>query len=212
MDLGTPVRSLSIGGVECRGFTSDSEGKTSSSDWRIEGRRLNGVEDSVRFGCGEVRGREWERRSDGTRTGYGDSWSKTMELIEPSRASNRAGGGLDDRGVSREGILGGYRSAGEIRLATDSRDEPSAVGGAECAIDGAGRLGIGDDVRGDVRSDTVREGGALAGPAETESFLFFLQSDLMLLTGLSEALARLFLPSSESIEKRLDGIVDVASV
>jgi hypothetical protein len=49
--------------------------------------------------------------------------------------------------------------------------------------------------------------------AEIDNFRLFFHRDLMLLTGLSEALIRLFLPSSvESIEKRLDGGLDAASM
>lgn len=76
-----------------------------------------------------------------------------------------------------------------------------------------GTFGMGYSDCGDVRPDPVHEGGALPEPEETEDFLFFLQSDLMLLTGLSAALVRLFLPSSvESSEKRLDGGADTGSV
>jgi hypothetical protein len=48
---------------------------------------------------------------------------------------------------------------------------------------------------------------------EIDNFRLFFQRDLMLLTGLSEALIRLFLPSSaDSNEKRLDGGLDAASM
>lgn len=47
---------------------------------------------------------------------------------------------------------------------------------------------------------------------EIDNFRPFFHRDLMLLTGLSEALIRLFLPSSdESSEKRLDGGLDAAA-
>lgn len=50
-------------------------------------------------------------------------------------------------------------------------------------------------------------------PKDIDAFLPFLHSDLMLLTGLIEALERLFLPSSvESSEKRLDGAGDGRSI
>lgn len=48
---------------------------------------------------------------------------------------------------------------------------------------------------------------------EIDAFRPLFHRDLMLLTGLSEALIRLFLPSSdESSEKRLDGGLDAASM
>lgn len=48
---------------------------------------------------------------------------------------------------------------------------------------------------------------------EIDNFRLLFHRDLMLLTGLSEALIRLFLPSSvESSEKRLDGGLDAASM
>jgi hypothetical protein len=51
----------------------------------------------------------------------------------------------------------------------------------------------------------------LPEPEEIDNFRLFFHRDLMLLTGLSEALIRLFLPSSvESSEKRLDGGLDAA--
>jgi hypothetical protein len=54
--------------------------------------------------------------------------------------------------------------------------------------------------------------GGLPEPKEIDAFRPFFHSDLMLFTGLSEALVRLFLPSSvESSEKRLDGGRDAAS-
>jgi hypothetical protein len=53
----------------------------------------------------------------------------------------------------------------------------------------------------------------LPEPKDIDAFLPFLHSDLMLLTGLIEALERLFLPSSvESSEKRLDGAGDGRSI
>jgi len=207
IDLGAPVLSLSVGDNACGSVASDSVGV---SEWRTEEQFVNEVGDRESLGCWEARGRELDWRCDCcTRTGYGDSWSKTIEVDEPSR-TNRGG----DFGVSRGCTFGGYRSAGETRLATDSRDALSEVGVGERCTEGPGRFGKGNSDGGDARPDPVHEGGALPGPAETEDFLFFLQSDLMLLTGLSEVLpVRLFLPSSvESSEKRLDGGADTGSV
>lgn len=52
----------------------------------------------------------------------------------------------------------------------------------------------------------------LPEPEEIDNFRPFFHRDLMLLTGLSEALIRLFLLSSvESSEKRLDGGLDGAA-
>lgn len=140
MDLGAPVLSLSVGDIACGGTASASAGRGGSSDWRIEERCVDKVGDRGPAGCGVVRGRELEGRCDDTRTGYGDSWSKTIELIELSRA-NRGDGDFDDNGVSWGGTLGGYRSAGRARLAIDSRDAPSEVGVGDRGIDGPGRLG-----------------------------------------------------------------------
>jgi hypothetical protein len=51
----------------------------------------------------------------------------------------------------------------------------------------------------------------LPEPEEIDNFRLLFHRDLILLTGLSEALIRLFLPSSvESSEKRLDGGLDAA--
>jgi hypothetical protein len=53
----------------------------------------------------------------------------------------------------------------------------------------------------------------LPEPEEIDTFRLLFHKDLMLLTGLSDALIRLFLPSSvESSEKRLDGGLDAASM
>jgi hypothetical protein len=53
----------------------------------------------------------------------------------------------------------------------------------------------------------------LPEPEEIDTFRLLFHRDLILLTGLSEALIRLFLPSSvESSEKRLDGGLDPASI
>jgi hypothetical protein len=50
-------------------------------------------------------------------------------------------------------------------------------------------------------------------PEEIDNFRLFFHRDLILLTGLSEVLIRLFLLSSvESSEKRLDGGLDGASM
>lgn len=143
IDLGAPVLSLSVGEFACGCVASESVGKGSSPDWRIEERCLK-VGERGPVCCGDVRGRAPEWRCDETRTGYGDSWSKTMELIdEPSRV-NRGGRGLDDKGVSEGGTGGGYRSAGGARLATDSRDAPCEVGVGGRCTDGKGRFGIGN--------------------------------------------------------------------
>jgi len=84
IDLGAAVvLSLSGGDSACGGAVSVSIGMSDwRSDWRIEERCVNVVGDGVTECCGEVRNREWERRCDCTRIGYGDSWSKTIELID----------------------------------------------------------------------------------------------------------------------------------
>jgi hypothetical protein len=48
------------------------------------------------------------------------------------------------KGYRGSGTLGGYRSAGGTRLATDSRDAPSEVGVGERCTDGPGRFGRGN--------------------------------------------------------------------
>lgn len=53
----------------------------------------------------------------------------------------------------------------------------------------------------------------LPEPEEIDTFRLLFHKDLMLLTGLSDALIRLFLPSSdESSEKRLEGGLDAGSM
>jgi hypothetical protein len=72
--------------------------------------------------------------------------------------------------------------------------------------------GGGGGVFGEGWPDPICEAAALPEPEEIETFRPLFHSDLMLLTGLSEALVRLFLPSSvESSEKRLDGGLEAAS-
>lgn len=140
MDLGVPVLSLSTGEFACDGVVSDSVGKGGISDWRIEERRVK-VGDRGPACCGEVRGRALERRCDDTRTGYGDSWSKTMELTVELSRINRWDGDFDDKGVSWGRTGAGYRSASGARLATDSRDALNEVGVGGRCTDGPGRLG-----------------------------------------------------------------------
>lgn len=139
IDLGAPALSLSVGDIACGGTASDSVG---TSDWRIEERRANAVGEEILDGCVEVRGRVVEIRCDCTRTGYGDSWSKTIELIDEPARTNRGDGDFEDKGVSC-GTLGGYRSVDGTRLATDSRDAFSDVGVGERCTDGPGRFGTG---------------------------------------------------------------------
>ena len=204
MDLGAPVLSLSVGGI--------ASGSVGVPDWRTEERCVIEVGENESVDCGEARGRELGGRCDDgccTRTGYGDSWSNTIELIDEPCRTTRGGGGFEDNGVSWGCTFGECRSAGATKLVTDSREAPREMEvGERC-----GRFGMGYSDCGDVRPDPVHEGGALPVPEETEDFRFFLQSDFMLLTGLSVALVRLFLPSSvESSEKRLDGGADTGSV
>jgi hypothetical protein len=111
--------------------------------------------------------------------------------------------------------LGGRRSAGKARLATDSRDAVDGAGVRERGVDVVGvleRLGTGGGGRGDVRPGPVCKVGEFPATKEIDAFRPFFHRDLMLLTGFSETLVRLFTPSSdESSEKRLDGGLDSAS-
>jgi hypothetical protein len=98
---------------------------------------------------------------------------------------------------------------------TDSRDAVDGV--KERGVDVLEILGTGGgggESRGDGGPGPVCKAAALPEPEEIEAFRPLFHSDLMLLTGLREALVRLFalVPSSvESSEKRLDGGLDTAS-
>lgn len=100
---------------------------------------------------------------------------------------------------------------------TDSRDAEDGV--KERGVDVLEILGTGGgggrgEIRGEGGPDPVCKAAALPEPEEIEAFRPLFHSDLMLLTGLREALVRLLtlIPSSvESSEKRLDGGLDTAS-
>jgi hypothetical protein len=201
MDFGTPAFSFSD---DDGGRGSGGDGMTSTS--------VSEAEEMVWAVCDAVRRRRVEFDGN-TWTGYGDSWLKTMERID-GLLRDFCSWDVDNEGAWCR-ALGAWRSEGITRLVTDSRDAVDGAGVKEREDGVLEIFGIGGGGGwGDGGLDPICKAATLLpDPEEIDSFRLLFHRDLMLLTGLSEALIRLFLPSSvESSEKRLDGGLDAASM